>query len=177
MLYTHCYLHQLLIRSHSSNQARTNSLVANRLHKPSHYRQAYLHNSMLSGHTIKWEKSSLSSAWSCCHRLTSASRRARLISLIGSAMFSFVKTSAKYCWQQIQETAVNGDQNQESKARGSSQEEKRGWICRPTPLSLFQAVSRPVVSCPNISALTVKHLSLLTCSDFELIQPQSSLWD
>lgn len=48
---------------------------------------------------------------------------------------------------------------------------------KPSPLSLFQAASRPLVNCPNISALTIKRLLpfLLIVTLLEFIKPHVSL--
>lgn len=51
------------------------------------------------------------------------------------------------------------------------------FVPLPSPLSLFQADSSPLVSCPNISALITPRISLLEITTFlELITLHVSLY-
>lgn len=94
------YLNQLLIRSHPTSQPNTNSLLTDSLDKPPYNRKAHLSIEQLisNNHSIyhistKKLKHTHTQTQSQTHSLTSASKRALLISRIGSTIFSLVKTS------------------------------------------------------------------------------------
>lgn len=52
---------------------------------------------------------------------------------------------------------------------------KKDKQIQPSPLSLFQAASRPLVNCPNISARTTLRICLLTVTLFEFTNAHTSL--